>query len=408
MLAWNLASHGWDCEILCPSISLQPTAWIDPASERLFAPNIKVIEAKPMPFAKILRRMGVRSLGWQALLPVYLAGSKLLRGGRFDLVLFSTTAFNFFCLGNLWRKRFGVPYILDFQDPWYRERPALIATTKHRWKARIASVIASMMEGWAVNGARALISVSPNYLSMLKRRYPDALVFTEGRVATIPFGAREADFGGLGESGSPRGPLTIGYVGAGAALMARSFGRILRSIANLQKAQPDLANMFRIRLVGTQGDWREGEPIILKNLAASMGMADLVEEEPRTVSYSEAIRIANSSDGLLVLGVDEPAYMASKLFSYASMCKPILASISRQSQMNVYFERYTDLGLFIHFDDDKETEDQIDARVLEFLTQILIGYRPLRIEVRRDYSDATMTEEIVKLFDACTPIVGKM
>ncbi|NJM63821.1 MAG: hypothetical protein HC849_32625, partial [Oscillatoriales cyanobacterium RU_3_3] len=34
------------------------------------------------------------------------------------LVFFSTTIFPVMLLGKRWWQKFGVPYVLDFQDPW--------------------------------------------------------------------------------------------------------------------------------------------------------------------------------------------------------------------------------------------------------------------------------------------------
>src|ERR1700744_3973977 len=43
----------------------------------------------------------------------------LLRKGKYDLIYFSTTQFMICALGAYWKKRFGIPYVIDMQDPWY-------------------------------------------------------------------------------------------------------------------------------------------------------------------------------------------------------------------------------------------------------------------------------------------------
>jgi hypothetical protein len=400
ILAWYLRQYGWDLEVLCPSNSIQEAKWIDPKADGLFAPNVIVHRAPPLKRAKLLRRMGIRGLSWQSLLPIYQAGSELLRRHRFDLVLFSTTAFNLFCLGRLWQRRFSVPYILDFQDPWFRERPAASQTTKHVWKAWIGNVLASLMEGFAVEKAKGLLSVSPHYLATLKQRYPSATAFADGgHTETIPFGGREADYPVPMPRAHP--PFIIAYVGAGGALMEKSFSYLMRRFAALNKVEPNLVRQFQIRLVGTDSGWTEGRPKYLKNLADAFGLADLVTEDPTLVPYSKATRIAADADGLLVLGIDEPAYMASKLFSYASLRKPLLACIGSRSQMNDYFARYTDLGSLLHFDEGEESDSHDEALLHDFLIKVMNSHLSPRVELLAVHSGEGMTRQLVKFLDAC-------
>lgn len=401
MLAWYLRQHGWDFEILSPATALQQQVWIDPDAPSFFAPDASVTEAPPMAFAGTLRRAGVRGLSWQALFPIYNAGSRLLREKHFDLVFFSTTAFNLFCLGPIWHRRFRVPYILDFQDPWFKNEPS-IQTTKHVWKDRIGNFLSNFMEGYAVNDAAGLMSVSPHYLRTLEARYPGAVAFHKKTAVTIPFGGLKSDFTDFtGEGRKGEGPFVIGYVGAGGVIMERSFERICRSLARLRESHPDLVTLFRIRLAGTDGGWTEGGRKILKNKADALGIGDLVSEDPAIISYSRATAAAASSDGLLVLGVDEPAYMASKLFSYACLSKPLLACIHEKSQMNDYFVRHPELGMAVHFALDPGEEIKEDAKILEFLNQIRSGHQPSRAELLEEHSAAGMTLKITEFFDKC-------
>jgi glycosyltransferase involved in cell wall biosynthesis len=400
ILAWHLRQYGWDLEILCPSNSIQEAKWIDPNADGLFAPNVIIHRAPPLKRAKLLRTMGIRGLSWQSLLPIYQAGSELLRRHHFDLVLFSTTAFNLFCLGRLWQRRFGVPYILDFQDPWFRDRPAASQTTKHVWKSRIGNLLASLMERFAVEKAKGLLSVSPHYLATLKQRYPNAIAFADGGHAeTIPFGGREPDYPAPMQRAHP--PFIIAYVGAGGALMEKSFSYLMRLFAALSKVEPNLVRQFQIRLVGTDSGWTDGQPKYLKNLADALGLADLVTEDPTLVPYSKATRIAADADGLLVLGVDEPAYMASKLFSYASLQKPLLACIGCRSQMNDYFSRYPDLGNLLHFDEGEGSDPHNEALLHDFLIKVMNNHRSPRVELLAAHSGEAMTQKLVKFLDAC-------
>ena len=57
-------------------------------------------------------------LGLRALAGLSALGSRLLARRPFDVVFFSTTVFPAMALGPIWKRRFRIPYALDFQDPW--------------------------------------------------------------------------------------------------------------------------------------------------------------------------------------------------------------------------------------------------------------------------------------------------
>lgn len=399
-MAWYLRDFGWDFEILAPSLSFQQPFWLDFQAEQYFAPSVSVTEAQPNLLTNALKRLGIRSVGWQALLPLYWAGSRLLLREKFDLVFFSTTAFNFFCLGRIWQRKFCTPYILDFHDPWYRTQ-ASPRTTRHIWKQWVANKLASLMEGSAVTKAAGLVSVSPTYLAVLRDRYPAAKAFQAEANAVIPFGALLSDFNRLAQSRQVNRPLNIVYVGAGGVLMERGFRHLCLSLNRLRKSKPEMLDLFQIRLMGTDTDWAEGQRKVLEQQANDLGLGKLVCEDPTIIPYSASTAAASASDGLLVLGIDDPAYIASKLFSYAASGKPLLACIHIDSQMNEYFARYPELGTVVHFGGAEIDEAKEDAKVLGFLHEVLGGYRPNRRKLLEEFSAFGMTGKLVALFDKC-------
>jgi len=126
-----------------------------------------------------------------------------------------------------------------------------------------------------------------------------------------------------------------------------------------------------------------------------------VDEAPRIIPYSESVAILSASDGVLILGVDEPAYMASKLFPYALSGKPLLACIHIDSQMNEYFRKYPELGFVIHFGSSEEQEIQEDAHLLEYLQQVVKRQHQPRLAVQGAHSAEAMSREIAEFFNRC-------
>ena len=259
------------------------------------------------------------------------------------------------------------------------------------------------MEAYAVRQADGLVAVSPDYLDELGRRYPAARAFKNGNCAAIPFGVLLKDFELVREpSGSNENHdklCEIAYVGVGAEIMAKSFRRIADGVARLRQREPELISRLRFRFSGTDGRWSEGRPKILQEQAQAAGIGDLVEENPRIIAYREATRRAVVADGLLVLGVNDPAYMPSKLFPYALTGKPLLACMHGNSQVNAYFQRLPEIGTLIHFDGPAENEAAEDALLLAFLRQVAERKTFARENVRAEFSAAAMARKHAELFD---------
>src|SRR5260370_31283280 len=118
-LAWELPLLGWEVEILCPDASYQLPLCMDRDSADFF-PRGTIVHEVPQRLSWLSRAFGFGSIGWRAILPMLVAGSRLLRKRRFDLIYFSTTQVPLFTLGALWRRLFGIPFVLDIQDPFYK------------------------------------------------------------------------------------------------------------------------------------------------------------------------------------------------------------------------------------------------------------------------------------------------
>jgi glycosyltransferase involved in cell wall biosynthesis len=398
-LAWALQAAGWEVEVLAPGRAFQQPEWLNPSAQSLFAPDVPCHESQPK-FTRLFRLLGMKSLGWQSLLPLYLVGNKLLRSRQFDLVYISTAKFNLFCLGRLWQRKFGTPCVLDFHDPWHRPGKQQ-ATSKHRLKFRIGMWLSRFMEKFAVSHVNGLVAVSPHYLEQLQERYPTAPAFKEGCSAVIPFGVLSLDYSAANRPATTPHPTRrrIVYVGVGAEIMQKSFRRIAKGLARIKKKHPNILADCRIELCGTDGRWREGDQKILEATAVTSGAGDMVTEDPRIITYQGAMAKALDADGLLVLGVDDPAYMPSKLFLYALTGKPLLACMHARSQANDYFQRLPELGTLIHFDGPAETEAAEDALLLAFLWQVAERKTFARENVRAEFSADAMARKHAELFE---------
>src|SRR5437868_10557454 len=97
-------------------------------------------------------------------------------------------------LGARWHKRFGIPYVLDFQDPWlsdyYRTKKGHSPPGGHL-KYGFSQGLARLLEPYVARSASHVITVSPAYPKMLMNRYS---WLQNEDFTTLPFGAAEDDF----------------------------------------------------------------------------------------------------------------------------------------------------------------------------------------------------------------------
>ena len=129
-------------------------------------------------------------------------------------------------------------------------------------------------------------------------------------------------------------------------------------------------------------------------------MGGLVEENPTIVPYSRSLELMRQADGLLVLGVNDSAYMPSKLFSYARSGKPLLVSLVAGSQALETFRRMPEVGHVITFGNDQP--DSFEKRELRaFLKEVMERGVTSRDGVAREFSDLALGRRHAEIFEKC-------
>jgi hypothetical protein len=396
MLCYDLPKLGWDCVLLVPSPEFFDKVWLDPEDAKALPKGIEVIQVKPA-FEAAFRLLGIGTAGWRALLPLYWSGLEILESKKIDLIYITTTQFNFFCLGRWWHRKTGVPIVYDFHDPWYLERRRY-KTSASALKTLLADGLSRFLEPYALRLGAGVVSVSPNYLTALRQRYPEMPCLQPERTRVIPFPATRKDF-------ATAAPIRaeelrkIVYVGAGGDIMRRSFEMILQCLARVGSARPNLLCGLAIEIFGTFVYWKEGDPKPLEELAESIGLRGLVREYPARIGYSAAIELIRNSDGLLILGVDDPAYQPSKLFTYAFSGKPLLACLHDESQARSYFERFPGLGELICFREEGPLPGELE-RVEKFVEDVRTRVRYNRASAMAEELSESSAQRHVEFFES--------
>lgn len=286
-----------------------------------------------------LRGWGLNGLAQRAVVPLYRKGSKLLSQGRFDLVFFSTTEALLHVLGPLWKRRFGVPFCMDYQDPWvndyYLENPRVIPPGG-RVKYGLSDRLHRAGERYVAPRCSGFLAVSNGYLDSLTSRYGQA-VARQPRLVQ-PFPGEPAELEDLRamvpkERSRPDTPRVIRYIGRGGPDMetaVRAFFMAWRELIDRGEIAP---NALRLEAIGT-AYYADREPsLTMAPLAAEYGLQDAVTEDPQRLGYRDMLLALLEADGLVVFGSNDPAYTASKIYPYLLARQPLLAIFHQNSSV---------------------------------------------------------------------------
>jgi len=406
MLAWELPKLGWDVEILTPGASEVRQDIVEEQAATFFAPDVP-LHAVGSVGRQVFEALGSHTHVWRTLWPMLKRGNELISSKRFDLVYFTTTAFMYFALGPHWKRKYKVPYVVDFHDPWIREMG--VVGQSQRSRRRLLEWLSVLTERRVMLNADGVIAVSPNYIEMLQARYRGGSPawLAPSHRAVIPFGALDHD---LIEAAKTirlteerrTNELSICYVGAGGAIMARSFALICQALRELRSQGNVVANRVRLRMYGTIYNWKNADAKPLEVLAEQIGVGDLVAEFPERVSYRRSLELLLQSDGALILGVDDTGYMPSKLFSYGLSGKPLLASVRRDGPAFAHFQKSPKLGHAIWFDQSNEMPVAEAADVLSnFLQEVAARQSFDRGAILEPVLAPNMARRHVELFESC-------
>lgn len=402
-----MEEFGWEAHIL----TVRPDCVEgveDPILAKTIPPHIAITQTGALPVQQT-RRIGMGSLGLRCYPYFQKAGDRLLQQQKFDLIYFSTTIFITMALGSRWYRRFNIPYILDFQDPWLSDyyKQAQTLPPGGRFKYGFSQLQAKLLEPKALSKVAHVISVSPAYAKTLQQRYPH---LQPQQFTVLPFGAPEPDFAALSGLNIQQrifnpndGKRHWVYVGRGGDDMALAVRSLFLSIQSHRRQNPEIWQSVQLHFVGTS--YAPGNLAVktIEPIAQELGVADLVSEHPHRIPYFEALQVLVDSDAILLIGSDDPDYTASKLYPCILAKKPILAIFHHQSSV-VDILRRCQAGQAVTFSSQQQPGSLVSQVItqLNWLLSINKGFQPhTDWSAFQPYTAREMTHKQCALFDQC-------
>lgn len=293
--------------------------------------DVSIIKVAAYP-EQYTRKVGLGAVSFRSLLQYKKAGNKLFKQEKFDLVFFSTSQHHVIALGRVWKKKFGIPFIADMQDPWRNDFHIGTPKYKNSFKYRLFYKINKYMEAYAMPYADGLMAVSQAYIDILKTRYP---AINDIPAKTISFGASVKDFDLVKKKGlSPavidetNGKINVVYMGA----VTPFFIPVIRVFFQALLDHKEDLDKFHFYFIGTS--YAQGSGIrMVAELGKELGIGKHITEEPDRAPYFNAIATLQAADVLFIPGSVDKDYNASKVYNNILAQTPIFSIFHRQSSV---------------------------------------------------------------------------
>jgi len=391
---------GWEPVVLCVDENYV-SGFKDDLLDETIPKDVEVHKIKAWPL-KITRKFGLGSLSIRSYFSFKKKGTELLSRYKFDLVFFSTSLFHVCALGRYWKERFGVPFLIDVQDPWrldfYLDKPKSHRPPKF-W---LNYHIHKKLEAYTMPHANGIISVSQSYIDILKYRYSQ---LRDKPSLLLPFGISQRDFEFVRKKNIlpeiidvRNGKINVVYVGA----LNKFFLPLIRAFFEAFTQSAINKEQFHFYFIGTNYSVGVTEKMVEK-IAEEAGIKDQVTEVPERISYFSSLATLLHSDIIFIPGSVDPNYNASKVFNNIFTCKPIFAILNEKSPIKEAIDE-TRAGVVVGFETDDMFATIVEKIKAEMPRLAALAGKECEtdLDALSNYGVKTMVEKQVGFFNHIT------
>jgi glycosyltransferase involved in cell wall biosynthesis len=331
---------------------------LDHELARLLPDELEVVHV-PAIDARWTRRLGFSDIALRAYLPLRAEVRRQCATDPPDLIFIPGGPFYTFRLGPDARERFGVPYVVDYTDPWVY--PINAAGQSPLSKAYWSHRLATWLEPRVAYGAAHILAVSDSTHDGMRAAYPE---IPAERFSAVPFGFEPHDFDVLRRH--PRsnpfwtrgdGCVHVVYVGVMPPNGYETLRAIFAAVRMLRDEAPREFDRLRLHFLGTTYDPHATTGTV-RPVAEAMGLGEIVQEHPRRIPYVDALNALTSANVLLGIGSTDHHYTASKIFPCIVAERPLVAVYHEASSV-CQIVRETNAGALVTYGDVERAESRI-------------------------------------------------
>jgi hypothetical protein len=276
-------------------------------------------------------------------------------------------------------KTTGIPYVLDFRDPWgldYYPREAMRPT----WARNVDKRTLSRM----FEEARAVVFMFESVAQAYLRAFP---ALETAKIHILPNG-----FDGEVESfiHAPGDRCTVLYAGT---LSSYRYDTLLEGLRQLKRRDQARAARLRVRFIGEGlGD--------LSTRVAALDIQDLVEIFPPTTS-AEIRRCQREAHALLILGrtpgrTGHELVAGAKLFGYLQAGRPIVGIVPSDETRRILQQVGSELIAGV--EDPEEIADMFEVLLKAWSNRTLDQLIPNRVACEA-YSSSKQVSTLITALD---------
>ena len=399
LLSTHLPTYSWEPVVVCVH-ERHHDQKLDPQLARLVPESVRVLKTGAIPSAAT-RLVGVGDIGIRAFWHLQRTVANLLAEGEIDLLFITTSPYYNALSGPRLKKQFGIPLVIDFQDPWVSRWGATLPACS---KGGISHRLATRLEPQVVRCADHVTSVSEGTNEEICARYP---ALPTDALSAMPIGGEIGDFEFL--KGHPiatdelevqDGEFHFTYAGTIWPRAYPALRALLLALAYIKEGYPDLYRKLRLNFIGTSAQPDDAGTFHVLTHAAEFGVSERITEVPHRLGYLKALSVLASANAILVIGSDESHYTASKLHPSFLAGPPLLAIFHENSSACDMIRRVGG-GMLVTFT-ERDEPAELALRVRSAMLKVIRdpdGLPPFDPQELAPLSADSVAQRYAELFD---------
>ena len=320
LIANNLSQQGWLPIVLTVAEEFYEEPG-SPESVKLVDDSVEVIKVSAQEPWSLFNKRLVGDIGLRAYRSLKDEALRLCSKRPIDFVWISMPSWYTSLLGNTIRQKTGVPFGIDYQDPWVQPLPE---GTSPFSRAAITQRWARILEPRALRHATLVTGINRPYFQGALDRNPKLNPHTAA--FQLGFDAADHSIEHPTESPWPKNKLIALYPGAFLPLSSPFHRAILHAFKELD-SRGELPDEACLAYIGTG---HSNRPVL--TIARELEIEHRVIELPERIPYLEVQQLLRNVHGCMIIGSPEPHYSASKVFQSVLSGRPILALLHKDSE----------------------------------------------------------------------------
>lgn len=330
---------------------------------KLLPENLRIEKVRAM---RITRPRIIGDIGLRAFYSMYRKAKQIIKSEKVDFLYITIPSFYGALWGRWLHEKTGIPYGVDYIDPWVHVFPGSEKIFSRHW---FATRVSGFLEPIAVKKASLISGVAASYFEGVIERNPN--LNAHCKFVAIPYGSERKDHEAVEQLNlkpylfSPKeNKLQLVYAGA---MLPKAYG-ILESVFKSIAANRDAMSRVELHFIGSGKSPTDQKGYNIRPLAEKYDLwQNSVFEYPARIPYLDVLVHLNAADGVFILGSTEPHYTPSKVYQAVLSKKAILAILHREST-GVTVIRGSEAGVVMDFSNQEEIDAITDHFYQTFLT----------------------------------------